>query len=44
MAKSLRSKRIKRNQAMKGAKNEPRVARRLKEALEKAKVFNVSLL
>merc|ERR1712136_118621 len=37
MAKSLRSKRIKRNQAMKGAKNEPRVARRLKDALEKAK-------
>merc|ERR1712136_114329 len=40
MAKSLRSKRIKRNQAMKGARNEPRVARRLKDALEKAKVFN----
>merc|ERR1712228_113735 len=40
MAKSLRSKRMRRNRALKAEKTQPRVLKRMVEAFEKAKVFN----
>ena len=43
MAKSLRSKRMRRNRALQAEKKAPRVLKRLKENLEQAKKFNVSL-
>ena len=43
MAKSLRSKRMRRNRALQAEKKAPRVLKRLKENLEQAKKFNVRL-
>merc|ERR1712035_109258 len=40
MAKSLRSKRMRRNRALQAEKKAPRVLKRLKENLEQAKKFN----
>ena len=41
MAKSLRSKRMRRNRALQAEKKAPRVLKRLKDNLEQAKKFNV---
>ncbi|CAG5111740.1 Oidioi.mRNA.OKI2018_I69.chr2.g6015.t1.cds [Oikopleura dioica] len=40
MAKSLRSKRMRRNRAYRAQKTGPRVLKRMVDSLEKAKVFN----
>lgn len=42
MAKSLRSKRMRRNRAHRALKTGPRVLKRMVDSLEKAKVLNVS--
>ena len=41
MAKSLRSKRMRRNRALQAEKKAPRVLKRLKDNLAEAKKFNV---
>ena len=41
MAKSLRSKRMRRNRALQAEKKAPRVLKRLKDNLDQAKKFNV---
>ena len=44
MAKSLRSKRMRRNRALQAEKKAPRVLKRLKDNLAEAKKFNVRFI